>query len=689
MNKRNSIFRQILTPTLLLICILVAAIMGMLWFSMADNSKKRITSDNQAETKLIASDISGFLSKAYALSEELAVNPSILTMDTKIQTPILESCVERNDYFELLYIQGCDGMQTGRSSGELADRSTRWWFTQTMEEKQPFISKSYYSVNTNMPCTSVFIPMIDNREIIGIMASDIKLDSLVDLVSEVSDNNKISFIIDGEGTVVAHPDQKYIEELYNYKTISKTVSQKDSGGNVLTDDAGNILTQEESFEISADFAKCVEKVMNGESGSQLIKNEGEKYFISYSPISLEGNSDSWSVITLQSYASAMTPTLKLLILLIAVSIAFLVVIIVIIAVIVKRIGSPVTKLCGLVNEASDGNFTLRAEDSNCKELSLLSNGFNLLIEKVSRVLSGIMSVISGVSSSKDNLVDISKKAEQIVQEAQDISNGALHQENDIQKVVQLTEKVRLHYEKLLKHSNEIMEESQNVSSLCSDGNEKILQLDEQNKYNLNEINNSYEKILQLNVFSEQVGKIISQINEISEQTSLLALNASIEAARAGEHGKGFAVVAGEIGTLSLNTQEATKVISDIMTKLRQEVSETVSVVGNIKNGFEQQASTVISVKDAFIRFDTSSQLTLKSINNMADMLNEMDQLNEMVVQAVDNIHNISISVSEKTSVVANVVEIQKDKIAQVAEQVADIYQASEILSTDMSKFRIE
>lgn len=689
MNKRNSIFKQILTPTLLLICILVAAIMGMLWFSMADNSKKRITSDNEAETKLIASDISGFLSKAYALSEELAVNPSILTMDTKIQTPILESCVERNNYFELLYIQGCDGMQTGRSSGELADRSTRWWFTQTMEKKQPFISKSYYSVNTNMPCTSVFIPMIDNGEIIGIMASDIKLDSLVDLVSEVSDNNKISFIIDGEGTVVAHPDQKYIEELYNYKTISKTVSQKDSGGNVLTDDAGNILTQEESFEISADFAKCVEKVMNGESGSQLIKNEGEKYFISYSPISLEGNSDSWSVITLQSYASAMASTLKLLILLIAVSIVFLVVIIAIIAVIVKRIGSPVTKLCELVNEASDGNFTLRAEESNCKELSLLSNGFNLLIEKVSRVLSGIMNVISGVSSSKDNLDDISNKAEQIVQEAQDISNGALHQENDIQKVAQLTEKVRLHYEKLLKHSNEIMEESQNVSSLCSGGNEKILQLDEQNKYNLNEINNSYEKILQLNVFSEQVGKIISQINEISEQTNLLALNASIEAARAGEHGKGFAVVAGEIGTLSLNTQEATKVISDIMTKLRQEVSETVSLVGNIKNGFEQQASTVISVKDAFIRFDTSSQLTLKSINNMADMLNEMEQLNEMVVQAVDNIHDISRSVSEKTSVVANVVEIQKDKIAQVAEQVADIYQASEILSRDMSKFRIE
>lgn len=689
MSKKRSIFKQILFPTLLLNCILVASIMTMLWIVMSNNSKKLIASDNSASTNLIAKDISGFLSEAYAVSEELAVNPSILTMDTGIQTPILEDCVERNDYFELLYIQGVDGMQTGRSSGELADRSTRWWFTQTMEEKQPFVSKSYYSVNTNMPCTSVFIPMVKDGQIIGIMASDIKLDSLVDLVSEVSDNDRISFIIDGDGNVVAHPDTKYIEELYNYKTLTRTVSQKSADGAVLTDADGNVLTQEESFEVSNDFASCIEKVTGGESGSDLIKNEGEKYFISYSPIYLDGNSDYWSVITMQSYSSAMAPTRRLLLLVLAVSILFLAFITAIIAAVVKRIGAPVTALCGLVGEASEGNFALRAKDNNCEELSRLSDSFNILVEKISNVLSGIISVISGVSSSKDNLDGISAKAAQVVQEAHSISDGARQQADDIQNVAQLTGQVRLQCEKLLDRSNEIVQEAKHVSSLCSDGNTSIVQLDEQNQHCLAEIEHSYEKIMQLNVFSEQVGDIVAKINEISEQTNLLALNASIEAARAGEQGRGFAVVAGEIGQLSGNTKEATQVISDIIMNLRREVSDTVDVVASIKNRFEQQTATVGSVKDSFSQFDTSSQVTLTSINDMTDMLSEMSRLNEMTVQAVENIHGISKSVSEKTSVVADVVEIQKDQIAAVTQQVADIYHASEILSRDMSKFKIE
>lgn len=689
MSKKRSIFKQILFPTLLLNCILVASIMTMLWIVMSNNSKKLIASDNSASTNLIAKDISGFLSEAYAVSEELAVNPSILTMDTGIQTPILEDCVERNDYFELLYIQGVDGMQTGRSSGELADRSTRWWFTQTMEEKQPFVSKSYYSVNTNMPCTSVFIPMVKDGQIIGIMASDIKLDSLVDLVSEVSDNDRISFIIDGDGNVVAHPDTKYIEELYNYKTLTRTVSQKSADGTVLTDADGNVLTQEESFDVSNDFASCIEKVTGGESGSDLIKNGGEKYFISYSPIYLDGNSDYWSVITMQSYSSAMAPTRRLLSLVLAVSILFLAFITAIIAAVVKRIGAPVTALCGLVGEASEGNFALRAKDNNCEELSRLSDSFNILVEKISNVLSGIISVISGVSSSKDNLDGISAKAAQVVQEAHSISDGARQQADDIQNVAQLTGQVRLQCEKLLDRSNEIVQEAKHVSSLCSDGNTSIVQLDEQNQHCLSEIERSYEKIMQLNVFSEQVGDIVAKINEISEQTNLLALNASIEAARAGEQGRGFAVVAGEIGQLSGNTKEATQVISDIIMNLRREVSDTVDVVASIKNRFEQQTATVGSVKDSFSQFDASSQITLTSINDMTDMLSEMSRLNEMTVQAVENIHGISQSVSEKTSIVADVVEVQKDQIAAVTQQVADIYHASEILSRDMSKFKID
>lgn len=85
--------------------------------------EKDVYEKEQGQSKLMAGEIGTFLDGAYAVTEELAVNPSILTMDTDIQTPILADCVARNTYLELLYIQGTDGMQTGRSSGEQGAQS--------------------------------------------------------------------------------------------------------------------------------------------------------------------------------------------------------------------------------------------------------------------------------------------------------------------------------------------------------------------------------------------------------------------------------------------------------------------------------------------------------------------------------------------------------------------------------------
>ena len=154
MKKNKKLLHQFLIPVLIVIAVLAVVILtadGIIFFRTFDAQVKR---DNLTENILIADNVAAFLSEAYALSEELANDPDILTMETDIQTPVLEACVERNPYLELLYIQDENGMQTGRSSGELADRSSRWWFLQMQKERQPFISKSYYSVNTTIMTSS-------------------------------------------------------------------------------------------------------------------------------------------------------------------------------------------------------------------------------------------------------------------------------------------------------------------------------------------------------------------------------------------------------------------------------------------------------------------------------------------------------------------------------------------------------
>ncbi len=185
--KKTSIFKQLLLPMIAIVCALAICLTGIVAAIFVKSYKSEIYSGSQDKSRLVSGEIATFLDGAYGVTEELSVNPSVLTMETDIQTPILEDCVRRNPYLELLYIQGKDGMQTGRSSGELADRSTRWWFTQMMEEQKAFISKSYYSVNTGMPCASIFFPMYKENAITGIFAVDLKLDYLQSLIEEFSD----------------------------------------------------------------------------------------------------------------------------------------------------------------------------------------------------------------------------------------------------------------------------------------------------------------------------------------------------------------------------------------------------------------------------------------------------------------------------------------------------------------------
>lgn len=688
--KRTTIFKQLLMPMIAIVCALAVCLTGIIAAIFMKSYENEIFSRSEDKSQLVSNDIATFLDGAYGVTEELSVNPSILTMETDVQTPILEDCVKRNPYLELLYIQGKDGMQTGRSSGELADRSTRWWFTQTMEEQKPFISKSYYSVNTGMPCASIFFPMYQKSEVIGIFAVDLKLDYLQSLIEEFSDvkHGEYSFVIDGEGVVVAHPDSVQIEELYNYKQLTKTVSAKDEAGQPLTDDDGNIVTEEQKITISKDYQKIISDVMSGDNGSGKIKNDGESYFVSYASIPLKGESDSWSVITVHKKTSAMAVVYRVVLIAVVLGLIIIVIAIWVIAILARKLTKPIVSITELIGNASDGDFTVQAKEDSRNEIGSLSKSFNKMTGKISAILTKITSMTGEVVQSSGHLKNIEEDVESISQAVRKISDGTDAQNEEVNQVVMRETELEEKFGQLKEKSNHLLEDAQNTIASGENGMQSVTELKKQNEVTEKVMTESFAKIVTLEEQSKRISGILETINDISSQTGLLALNASIEAARAGEHGRGFSVVAESIAKLSADSAGATADIEKIIVELCRDITDTVANIEIIREGVDGQSQAVDKVQATFEDFRTLAEKTRESVSSMEDLVEEMHQCDKAVVSAVGHIRDISTNTAELTEEVADSLEEQLNGIKNVAKRVDNLSMVSVEMEQEMTKFKL-
>ena len=154
-------------------------------------------------------------------------------------------------------------------------------------------------------------------------------------------------------------------------------------------------------------------------------------------------------------------------------------------------------------------------------------------------------------------------------------------------------------------------------------------------------NSVAEKMDSLSRRSEEIGKVVSVIQEISGQTNLLALNAAIEAARAGEHGRGFAVVAGEVRRLAERTKGATEEIAGTIRSIQDETRETLEVMSHSRGAVESGMSETSNARTSLEMIITSSKEVEHQIHMIATAATEQTAASREISESASSISDLA------------------------------------------------
>jgi len=187
----------------------------------------------------------------------------------------------------------------------------------------------------------------------------------------------------------------------------------------------------------------------------------------------------------------------------------------------------------------------------------------------------------------------------------------------------------------------------------------------------NVVENAASKILKLGESSQKIGEIIQVIDEIADQTNLLALNAAIEAARAGEQGRGFAVVADEVRKLAERTGKATKEIAEMIRTIQIETKEAVSVMGEGLNEVTTGQEKIKKSEDVLNNIIKSSYEVVQNIKMVANANEEQYQQVKEISQSMEFVNNIVHSNAGAVNDIAQELNMLNERISQLDKMIGN------------------
>ena len=325
---------------------------------------------------------------------------------------------------------------------------------------------------------------------------------------------------------------------------------------------------------------------------------------------------------------------------------------------------PIIKLKEVSKLLSEGDLTQTIDIKSNDEIGDLAESFTLMQNNLRKQINEITEGVNVLSASSSEIMSM----------VSELASGSAETATSVSETTSTVEEVKQTAEVSNQKAIEVADSAQKISLVSQDGNKSVQETIE----GMNKIKQQMESIagivIQLSEKSHIIGEIASTVNDLAEQSNLLAVNASIEAAKAGEQGRGFTIVAQEIKNLAERSKESTVQIRTVLADIQKEIGSAVMATEQggkvIDEGLQLSSLANEVITTLATSIEQASQANMQIAASSQQQLVGMDQ----ITSAMENIKEASIQSTKGTK--------------QTEESISDLNDLGEKLLRIMKQYKL-